>query len=187
MSLPNIWHHRKVADSSAKACYICYKPSTSVLITPDNRDFFYTCPSHLKEKGFCSPIIDAEAEAAKKKKEEMDKEIEAVKKEFEEKQKKKKGKKKDKKDEDEGKKGKSEEDEGKKEEKERDDKIAAIQKAGGESGSKAGDDDSPRVYSLHKNFYQMRIDRLRNIEIAKRNRERLRDPTSFPTAPKGDI
>lgn len=37
MSLPNVWHLRRVADSSAKACYICYKPSTSVLITPDNK------------------------------------------------------------------------------------------------------------------------------------------------------
>ena len=37
MSLPNIWHLRKVADSSSKACYICYKPTTSVLITPDHK------------------------------------------------------------------------------------------------------------------------------------------------------
>jgi hypothetical protein len=37
MSLKNLWHHRKVADGSAKACWVCYKPSTSVLITPDNK------------------------------------------------------------------------------------------------------------------------------------------------------
>lgn len=37
MSLQNTWHHRRVADTSAKACFICYKPSTSVLITPDNK------------------------------------------------------------------------------------------------------------------------------------------------------
>lgn len=37
MSLQNIWHLRRVADTAAKACYICYKPSSSVLITPDNR------------------------------------------------------------------------------------------------------------------------------------------------------
>lgn len=34
-----------------------------------------------------------------------------------------------------------------------------------------------------RNFYQMRIDRLRNIEIARRNRDRLRDPSSFPSVP----
>jgi hypothetical protein len=37
MSLPNIWHLRRVADTAARACYICYKPSSSVLITPDNK------------------------------------------------------------------------------------------------------------------------------------------------------
>jgi hypothetical protein len=37
MALPNVWHHRKVADGSGKACWICYKPTTSVLITPDNK------------------------------------------------------------------------------------------------------------------------------------------------------
>lgn len=120
MSLPNVWHLRRVADSSAKACYICYKPSTSVLITPDNKvrvpyisahciypsgvlsragfsdlcmqDFFYVCPAHLKDRGFCSPIVDSEKEAAKKKEEALALEIEKVKKEYEEKQRRKKEK-----------------------------------------------------------------------------------------------
>lgn len=55
MSLTNVYHVRRVADTSAKACLICYKPSTSVMITPDNKvcnlifdlaysvqDYFYT-------------------------------------------------------------------------------------------------------------------------------------------------
>lgn len=119
MSLPNIWHLRRVADNSAKACLICYKPSTSVLITPDNKvripyvlftiffalailnrtlflwpiqDFFYVCPIHLKDRGFCSPIVDSEKEAAKKKEEALAREIEKVKKEYEEKQRRKKEK-----------------------------------------------------------------------------------------------
>lgn len=37
MSLPNVWHLRRVADTAAKACFVCYKPSASVLITPDNK------------------------------------------------------------------------------------------------------------------------------------------------------
>lgn len=37
MSLTNVYHLRLVADTSAKACLICYKPSTSVMITPDNK------------------------------------------------------------------------------------------------------------------------------------------------------
>jgi len=78
------------------------------------QDFFYTCQSHLSDTGFVSPVIDAEAEAAKKKKEMMDREIEKVKQEYEEKQKRKKGKKKAKDDEDD------------KAEKERDDKVKNI-------------------------------------------------------------
>lgn len=37
MALVNVWHLRRVADASAKPCDICYKPTTSVLITPDNK------------------------------------------------------------------------------------------------------------------------------------------------------
>lgn len=37
MALVNVWHLRKVAEASSKPCDICYKPTTSVLITPDNR------------------------------------------------------------------------------------------------------------------------------------------------------
>lgn len=111
MSFPNIYTHRKVADTASKPCDICFKPSTSVLVVPENKvrslfkqpdaianvmkDFFFVCPGHLKDKGFCTPIIDEAAVAAKKKKE-MEEEVERVKKEFEEKQKKKKEKEKNK-------------------------------------------------------------------------------------------
>lgn len=37
MSFPNVYAHRKVAETSAKSCDICFKPSTSVLITTDNK------------------------------------------------------------------------------------------------------------------------------------------------------
>lgn len=60
------------------------------------QDFFYICVSHLADRGFASPIVDAEAEAARLKKEAMDREIAKVKAEYEEKQKKKKAKKKEK-------------------------------------------------------------------------------------------
>ncbi|UZP36517.1 hypothetical protein NXS19_004333 [Fusarium pseudograminearum] len=40
-TFPNLYTHRKVADSAAKACDVCYKSSTSVLITPDKKDFFF--------------------------------------------------------------------------------------------------------------------------------------------------
>ncbi|OJD25393.1 hypothetical protein ACJ73_03240 [Blastomyces percursus] len=185
MALPNIWHHRKVAETAARSCDICYKPSSSVLVTPDKKDYFYICPIHLKDRGFCSPIVDEEVVAAKKRKEEMDKEIEKVKQEYEEKMKRKKQKSKDKKDGDDKKdKKKDEADaEDEKAEKEKDEKIKSIRNGGSETRA----DDGPRIFSLHKNFYQMRIDRMRNMEIARRNRERLNNPSLFPSAPKTDL
>lgn len=192
MSLPNIWHHRKVAEGSAKACWICYKPSTSVLITPDNKDFFYICVGHLKDRAFCQADADeVAAAAAKKTKEELDREIEKVKQEYEEKQKRKKEKRKQKdkdKDKDKGKdkdrdSKKQDEDEDKQDEKDKDDKIKALSKSKDEQNS----DEGPRIFSLHKNFYQMRLDRIRNAEIAKRNRERLKNPVNFPSVPSGDL
>ena len=35
MSFQNVYTHRKVAETAAKGCEICYKPSSSVLATPD--------------------------------------------------------------------------------------------------------------------------------------------------------
>lgn len=40
MAFPNVYTHRKVAETKLKACDICYKLSSSVLITPDNK----VCP-----------------------------------------------------------------------------------------------------------------------------------------------
>ncbi|KAF2256311.1 DUF1742-domain-containing protein [Trematosphaeria pertusa] len=186
MSLQNVWHHRKVAEGSGKACWICYKPSTSVLITPDKKDFFYICVGHLSDRGFCQPDADeAAAAATRKKKEELDREIELVKKEYEEKQKLKREKRKAK--EKEKGKGKdkdakkTEDEEDKEDEKSKDDKIKELSK----SKDQAEVDLGPRIFTLNKNFYQMRVDRIRNAEIAKRNRERLNNPANFPSPPSG--
>lgn len=37
MAFPNHYTHRRVADTKAKSCDICFKLSSSVLITPDNK------------------------------------------------------------------------------------------------------------------------------------------------------
>ncbi|KAI4629287.1 uncharacterized protein J4E87_003551 [Alternaria ethzedia] len=185
--MENLWHLRRVADNAAKACWICYKPSTSVLITPTNKDFFYICPGHLVDRGFCQPEADeAKRVADQKKQEELDREIEAVKKEYEEKQKlkreKRKGKdkEKDKEKEKEAKGKEAEED--KQDEKAKDDKIKELSKTKDQAQAELG----PRIYQLNKNFYQMRLDKLRNAEIAKRNRERLNNPANFPSVPSGN-
>jgi hypothetical protein len=47
----------------------------------------------------------------------------------------------------------------------------------------------PRLRNFEVNiiraFYQQRLDRKRNAEVAKRNRERLQNPNLFPAVPKG--
>ncbi|KAI4721661.1 DUF1742-domain-containing protein [Aureobasidium sp. EXF-10727] len=182
--MENIWHHRRVADTAAKGCMVCYKPSASVLITPDSKDFFYICPSHLKDRNFALPTDDeAKAIADRKNKEDLDREIAAVKKEFDEKMKKKQQKKDKAKDKDAKDKDKTDD----KDEKERDDKIKALtDKADSSSTSKTGTDDGPRVFQLQKHFYNMRLEKLRNAEAAKRQRERLRNPALFPSVPSGN-
>ncbi|KAL9125306.1 MAG: hypothetical protein Q9217_005475 [Psora testacea] len=180
--IPNVWHLRKVAERSAKACDICYKPTSRVLITPDNKDFFYLCLGHLKDRGFCSPLIDEAEAAAKKRKEEMEREIEIVKREYEvkplkeTKDEERKGKEKD------DKKAKDQ-DEHERAEKEKNDKIQIIMNR----NDSAATDDMPRIYALQKVFYQKRLDRIRNTEITKKNRERMRNPTLFPSVPSGNL
>ncbi|KAI0479147.1 DUF1742-domain-containing protein [Xylariaceae sp. FL0804] len=199
MSIPNIWHHRKVADTSAKGCDICFKPSTSVLVTPENRDFFYVCPSHLKDKGFCSPIIDHEAVAAQKKKEAEEAEVEKAKKEYEEKQRKKREKEAEK-----GKDKKDDPDDGKDSDPkkaDKDDEPKPDSKAKSDVEMPPKTEAEPRVFALQRSisifwscmpslmdfvrtFYQQRLDRKRQAEAAKRNRERLSNPNFFPSVPK---
>ncbi|MCJ1229944.1 hypothetical protein MMC12_006615 [Toensbergia leucococca] len=182
MSLTNIWHLRKVAETLPKACDICYKPTTSVLITPDKKDYFYVCQGHLKDRGFCSSVGDDAEAAARKKKEEMDREIELVKKEYEEKIEKKRKKAKEKKNVDEDEKKADNENE--RAEKDKDERIKQITSQG---VAPTNNEDIPRVFSLQKVFYQKRLDRIRNAEMAKRNRERAKNPTVFPSVPTGGL
>ncbi|KAK7438148.1 hypothetical protein Landi51_11801 [Colletotrichum acutatum] len=126
MSFSNIYTHRKVAETAAKGCDVCYRATSSVLVAPENKDFFYVCPSHLKDKNFCSPIIDKEAVEAKKKKA-LEDEVARVKKEYEDKQKKKKKEKEEKEKE-------NDKDKEKEKEKDKDDKKTEDEK---EDSSKA--------------------------------------------------
>lgn len=150
--LENIYHHRRVAETSTKSCWICYKPTSSVLITPDNKDYFYICPSHLKDRNFALPDADeAKIIEERKKKEQMDREVEAVKKEYEERMKKKKEKRKGKKEDEKKKEDKKEEEESDKaDEKDRDEKIKALTDKKDEA---VKIEDSPRIFRLQKYVY----------------------------------
>ncbi|EXV04530.1 DUF1712 domain protein [Metarhizium robertsii] len=194
---PNLYTHRKVAESAAKTCDVCYKPSTSVLITPDKKDFFYVCPSHLKDTYFCTPKIDEAALKAKREKE-IAEETEKLKKEYEERQRKKKEKEskdKDKKDDKE-----KDKDTDKKDSK--DEEKAADQSAQKSKDEGSGtSNEEPRVFELKRfelwlasvsciyranhvsAFYQQRLQRKRQVEAAKRDRERVSQPGYFPSVP----
>ncbi|CAK7563158.1 MAG: hypothetical protein SEPTF4163_001017 [Sporothrix epigloea] len=183
MSFSNVYTHRKVAEASAKGCEVCYKPTTSVLITAENKDFFYVCASHLKERTFCTPIVDKAAEAAKKQKADEEKEarmkeeIERVKKEYDEKKKRKESK--------------AKEDETKKDDKAKEDPEKNSDKTETKTKDKPDEDveppavfEEPRVFALQKFLYQQRLDKKRQAEAAKRNRERMANPGFFPSVPK---
>lgn len=176
----NLYFRRLTSQASAKACWICYKPSTTVLITPDQDDWFHVCPGHLSDRQFAI-AKDEEDVAEKKRKEDLDKEIEAVKKEFEEKARKKKKQKASDKKGDKKEEKKKEADEEEKAEKEKKEKLEELEK---KKEPEKAEPVGPRIFELHKNFYQMRVQKKRDAEMAKRNRERLRAP--FPTVPSGN-
>lgn len=89
------------------------------------QDFFYVCPAHLKDRNFCSPIVDSEEQARKAREDAIAREVEAVKKEYEEKQLKKKEKEKDKDKGKEKEKEKGDDDSKDKNEKKKDDEQSA--------------------------------------------------------------
>ncbi|KAG6087133.1 hypothetical protein E4U15_008297 [Claviceps sp. LM218 group G6] len=178
---PNLYAHRKVAETAAKACDICFKPSTSVLITADKKDYFYVCLTHLKDTYFCTPKIDEAAIKAKKEKA-LAEEIEKVKKEYQEKQQKKKEKEEAKtsgkgdkspaKDEDEGKDSKT----GSKESDATDGKSSVVEDT-------LRTQEEPRIFELKSTFYEQRLRRRRQAEAAKRDKERAAQVGNFPSVP----
>jgi len=201
MSLPfqNLYHKRIVAEvrpeeSSAKPCYICYRQTSTVLITPDQADFFYTCPGHLKDRGFAVPVGPSAEELEKERaRKVVEAEVEEKKRRWREKEEKEKAKKEKEKtekkdDEKEAEKKKEDEKDGerkKDEEEKKDDKKdekkdeTVVNGTGGAGGE-------PRVFTLQKKIFDMRVTRLRQQQMAKKNAERLRNPTVFPSVPKGD-
>ncbi|KAK4063778.1 hypothetical protein Trihar35433_8486 [Trichoderma harzianum] len=183
---PNLYTHRKVAESAAKACDICYKPSSSVLITPDKKDFFYICPLHLKDRYFCTPKIDEEAIKAKREKD-LAEEKDKLMKEYQEKQRKKKEKEKEKekeKDKDKDKDDSKDKDKEKDKDKDTEKKETKDETEADKSGTETPkEDDEPRVFELKTSFYQQRLQRKRQAEAAKRDRERASQPNYFPSVP----
>ncbi|KAL2131514.1 hypothetical protein VTI74DRAFT_4935 [Chaetomium olivicolor] len=173
-TFPNEYIHRKVAQASAKACDVCFKLTTSVLITPDNADWFYVCALHLKDTAFCTPKIDQATVEARKERE-LRQEMERIKKEYEEKQKKKEKEAKD------DQKDESKDNKSVQESKEIPEKTEPKKE---DAESSPPEEEEPRIFELKSMFYQSRVMRKRDAEIRRRNREKLQDPKYFPSVPK---
>ncbi|GAB0133346.1 hypothetical protein EsDP_00001758 [Epichloe bromicola] len=180
---PNLYIHRKVAETAAKACDVCYKPSSSVLITADKKDFFYVCPAHLKDTYFCTPKIDEEAIKAKREKALAEK-TEKLKKEYEEKQRKKKEKESKKNNDDKDKDKTKEEVKGKGNNADEKDVIEKSESPSAGEGPAAPNEET-RLFELKSAFYRQRVQRKRQNEAAKRDRERVARPGYFPSVPSG--
>ncbi|KAK9239130.1 VPS4-associated protein 1 [Lipomyces kononenkoae] len=188
----NVYHLRRVAESSQKPCMVCYKPTAVVLVSEDGKnDFFYTCQMHLQDRGFVTPVTNAAAEAAKKRKEELDKEIEKVKKEWEEHQKDRKAarekREKQRKEEKATDKNKDEEDDksaDRREKQEHKEQMAKLENQKVDATTKA--DAEQRIFNLNKDVYAMRLNNYRSIQRSKRTAELLRKPGALPSVPTRD-
>ncbi|KAL8278467.1 hypothetical protein RQP46_009157 [Phenoliferia psychrophenolica] len=84
--LQNLYYARQVG--TAKACCMCLKDTTSCLSNADVTDFLYACPSHLSDPGFARPAPSTTSTPASPSIPQS--EIDKVKAEFEERQRKKK-------------------------------------------------------------------------------------------------
>lgn len=187
----NLYYRRIVAESASKACWICFKPSSTVLITPEQDDWFHVCPGHLTDAKFAT-AKDAEDLAKRKRDAEIQIEIDALKKEFEEKMKKKLEKRRQKDAEKDGdkkkadKKREDQEKEDQKEEKEKEERLQELEKKKSTNPDSAKVNiDGPRIFELQKHFFQMRLKKKRDAEIARRNLQRLQNPDLFPSVPSG--
>lgn len=185
MGSKNLYHRRLVADSGARACFVCYRPSSTVLITPEQDDWFHVCPGHLTDRKFAIPQDEKDI-AETKRQEELEKEIAAVKEEFVEKMRKKLARRKQKEYEKDGK-AEDKKDEKKEDEKEEQEQDAKLKELEKKKEAPKPTVEGPRIFVLDKSFWQMRVQKKRDAENARRQRERMKAPGAFPAVPSGDF
>jgi hypothetical protein len=184
MSRPfsDTYHLRRVAETATKPCFICFKPTSAVLVSEDGKeDFFYTCDTHLKDPNFAA-AKDPAYEAAKLKKQQLDAEIELLKKKWEQRgAKRDKVDNKDDKSEDKDDKSKGDNSKDKSRDNSDEATVAAL-----ESQKMSQDsilDGPPRIYVLNKAVYNLRLDNWRNVQRAKQTQKMLKNRALFPKVP----
>ncbi|RKP08268.1 VPS4-associated protein 1 [Thamnocephalis sphaerospora] len=65
MPLVNEYVKRTAKDEAS--CFVCHKPTTVVLVSAKSQpaDWFYSCASHLEDRGFCQCDAPAAVETSK--------------------------------------------------------------------------------------------------------------------------
>ncbi|PSR73482.1 hypothetical protein PHLCEN_2v10774 [Hermanssonia centrifuga] len=152
MSFTNLYYKRAVG--TPRDCYVCYKPTTTVLATINTVDFIYTCEGHLSDPEFATQIGESSDGAGGARKMGLSpEEIAKVKEEWEERQKKKQEKAK------EQDRGKKEGDaEAKTEDKDETKKSPPPSKSpASPSGSSTPNTPTHQRYTLHRDIFSMRL------------------------------
>ncbi|EDK39384.2 hypothetical protein PGUG_03482 [Meyerozyma guilliermondii ATCC 6260] len=80
---PNDYTLRRVAESDSKACNICFKPTSCVLLSSNKVDFFHACEAHLNDSTFCTPEYPASYKELNAKKMELENKISGLNKQIE--------------------------------------------------------------------------------------------------------
>ena len=168
------------ATATARACYVCSKPTATCLATTNAVDFIYTCDAHLSDPGFATEIIvDPPKEAVSKE------EIARVKAEWEAKEARKKVKASTEKDAGEGGATGEKKDDGE-DKKKSSDKSPSPPVPGSlpSPPPASGSSTTPthKRYSLHRDFYAMRQAEHRRRRQTKQMHELA---PRLPGAPRG--
>lgn len=53
---PNLYCVKHVSETASKACALCFKPTNTVLITVNQKDWFYICKVHLQDKNYAQLV-----------------------------------------------------------------------------------------------------------------------------------
>ncbi|ESK93711.1 hypothetical protein Moror_1409 [Moniliophthora roreri MCA 2997] len=186
MSFTNLYYKRTAG--TPKACYVCYKPTTTVLATINTVDFIYTCPGHLSDPGFASQVGEANDGASGARKLGLSsEEIAKVKAEWEEKQRLKEKKEKEKEKDDKAKDDKTKDDK-KDDKKDDEDEKPKSKPASPTTATPSSPSPSPGAthqrYTLHRDFFSMRLAEHRKRRQATQAKELA---PRLPGAPRSDI
>ncbi|ETW84257.1 hypothetical protein HETIRDRAFT_381711 [Heterobasidion irregulare TC 32-1] len=181
MSFTNVYYKR--ATATPKACFVCYKPTTTVLATASTIDFIYVCTTHLSDPGFATQLgesRDGIGASAVKKIGLSAEEIAKVKEEWEEKQRLKKEKAEQKKDKD----AVKDEGTGKDKSQTKDSANTPSPSTPSAPTPTAATTPSHERYSLHRDFFAMRLAEHRKRRQTKQMQELA---PRLPGAPRNPI